>query len=979
MNSVRGLLAASVISIQNSCFIYPACQKCFSRLILDSRRFKCLKCGRTGEAKDASYRYRLSLKIADTNDLFDIVVFGSCLDPFFGVTAENLQRCIQDFNQQSGETNTEVSPGALVQAVEACFIGKRFIFGLKGCAREDGGRSAASSILQNCSRINRSAKNLTACQIFLPNTAVAGFTVISYFHRLLQSAKFRSCNNSSYSPDASSAPIDEPVSELSSLSSLSRNSCSVKSSGRESFLGSWQRSFSLTSSVAWVTAEDFPTLEVGKLVSEQHEQEGRPLASEPRSVSPNNRTLWDLQFCSSSAKEGNKEEGNEFSSQPGWPDSISVTDKLERISSAKPERSHGNSSRLLQHPLEFGVKSIYTKTNSGDYSYPEKSHDSLFHKRDASASNHVNVAEVSQTDSVLWDELPFSESLNEFLARIEDGKSVVTSPSLDAGKRVPRESSKLGVNLNKLDPRQTLVADDLPEASVSGEFLPPARNDSWENVSFACLWSKTNPPSDEVSEYESSCSVLSSAGKECGATCVRPNPHLPVLSRSLQLTSEPLVSESRCVQPKAASIDISKSAWSFLSLQRADEHGEASCLERSKAGVCVRSAQRSCSAGGENKENSFSTPNQRTDLTLTGAWDSDPTAPNNTRRICKRELKLLTDLSENTFGSVNRREMLWNNSFPEGSYNASADLFDPSARQVAKPVEFLNKSCDSLMQEDALTEKVTAPELVLYPGDVPCTRSKRSSYLHRSPPAFCKHSTPVTYSFCDSECSSVSAQDFVPYSQSTPMTKPLCKLWPVGDRSSFVTVFTPKNPTKIHSKCKRSRSSFQNTLLQQLTGRLVKRERPSNRENKEINSSVSQRFLYNSEEWVPPSANKRLKPAASLTLKTGSWAADLPSTCGHTGGNPVSESKETSENGVCSKNERFNLGKAARASTAPVSAGVTEAWCLNDTVLGTCSPSEGKNCLSSANSSRGILEGATGWSPELFFRAQSPFSNKPKC
>ncbi|NWX08202.1 DDIAS protein, partial [Caloenas nicobarica] len=130
MNSVRGLLAASVISVQNSRFIYPACQKCFSRLILDSRRFKCLKCGRTGEAKDASYRYRLSLKIADTNDLFDIVVFGSCLDPFFGVTAENLQRCIQDFNQQAGETNTDVSLGALAQAVEACFIGKRLIFGL---------------------------------------------------------------------------------------------------------------------------------------------------------------------------------------------------------------------------------------------------------------------------------------------------------------------------------------------------------------------------------------------------------------------------------------------------------------------------------------------------------------------------------------------------------------------------------------------------------------------------------------------------------------------------------------------------------------------------------------------------------------------------------------------------------------------------------------------------------------------------------
>ncbi|XP_067173650.1 DNA damage-induced apoptosis suppressor protein isoform X2 [Apteryx mantelli] len=131
MSGGRALLAASVISIQNSCFIYPACQSCFSRLILDSRRFNCLKCGCTGEAKDASYRYRLSLKIADTNDLFDITVFGGCLDPFFGVTAGNLQRYIQDFNQLSGETNKDASPGMLVQAVETCFIGKRFIFGVK--------------------------------------------------------------------------------------------------------------------------------------------------------------------------------------------------------------------------------------------------------------------------------------------------------------------------------------------------------------------------------------------------------------------------------------------------------------------------------------------------------------------------------------------------------------------------------------------------------------------------------------------------------------------------------------------------------------------------------------------------------------------------------------------------------------------------------------------------------------------------------
>uniref|UniRef100_A0A663LK40 DNA damage induced apoptosis suppressor n=1 Tax=Athene cunicularia TaxID=194338 RepID=A0A663LK40_ATHCN len=970
MSSVRGLLAASVTSVQNSCFIYPACKACFSRLILDSRRFNCLKCGYTGEAKDASYRYRLSLKIADTNDLFDITVFGSCLDPFFGVTAENLQRCIQDFNQLSGETHRDASPGELVQAVETCFIGKRFIFGVKVILNPHGGHSAASSVLQNCSRINRSTKTLTACQIFLPNTAVTGFTVISYFHRLLQSSKFRSHNNSSYLPDASSAPVDEPISELSSLSSLSRNSCFVQSSGRESFLGSWQQSFSLTSSVAWVTAEDFPTLEVGKLVSEQHKQEGKSVSAELCTVSHNNQTLWDSQYCSPSVKEGNKE-SNELSSQPSQTDSTS--DKLERLSSSKTECLHGNSSRLLQHPLESAVKSIYAKINNRNYSYLQKSHNSLFYNRDVSASNPVNVAGVSQTDSVLWDELPFSESLNEFLAKIEDGKSVVTSPSLDAGKRALVASSQLGVNINKSYPRQTLVAGDLPEESVLGRFMPPAGNDSWQNI-LACLHSEDFDLTDKVSQCEPSSSVLSSSDKECGASCFIPNVHLPVLSQSLPVTSEPSVSESGYVQPKSANIDISKLSWSFISLQYTAEHGET-CLKRSKSATRVHSAHDSCLAGCENKENYSSTPSLRTDLTLTEAWDSDPATPSNTRRIYKRELKPLTELSENTFKSVNGGEMLWNRIFPEGSYNASADLFDASARAVAKPVEFSNKSCHSLIQEDTLTEKVTAPEFMLYPGDVPSNGSKLSSSLHRSPPAFSTHGTPVTFSFCDSECNSVSARDFVPYSQSTPMTKPFQKLWPVGEKNSFVTIFTPKNPTKIHSKCKRSRSSFQNTLLQQLTGRLGKRERPSNREDKGSNSAISQQFL-NFEEWIPPSANKRLKPTAAL--KTVSWATDLQSTCGHTGRNPISERKEgNSENDVYFQNETLNPGDTARILTTPVSARVPEALFLNDTVLETCSPSEGKNLCSSAYSGS-VLEGATGWSPELFFQARTPFSSKSK-
>ncbi|KAM4906217.1 DNA damage-induced apoptosis suppressor protein isoform 1-T2 [Sylvia borin] len=960
MNSVQGLLAASVISVQNSCFIYPACQNCLSRLILDSRRFHCLKCGCTGEAKGASYRYRLSLKIADTNDLFDITVFGSCLDPFFGITAENLQRYIQGFNQLSGETNTESSTRALVHAVETCFIGKRFIFGVKGCAREDGGHSAASSTLQKCSRIKRSTKNLVACQIFPPNAALTGLTVISYLDRLLQSAEFRSCNNSSSLPDASSAPLDESLSELSSLSSLSRSSCFVQSSGRESFSGCWQQSFSLTSSVAWVTAEDFPTLEVGKLASEQHEQEERPVSAELGSVSLNNQTLWDSQFLISSVKEGDKERDNEPSSQLRRTDGISTTDKLERVPSSNTECSHGNSSKLLLPPLESEIKNNCPKTNSRNDCFPEKSHNSLVCKRDASSPNHVNVAGVSQMDSMLWEELPFSESLNELLARIENGRSVVTSPSLDACKRVHLESSRLGVNLNRSYSRQAV--GDLPAASASGRLFPPAENDSWENTVFAYLQSNANPPSD-VSQYESSPSDLSSTLKEGGA--------------SPPVTPELSISQSRCVQSKEANTDPANSSWSFIR-----QHRETSCLKKSKTDTCVHSACESCLAACDNKEN-CSTTSQKMDLTLTGAQVSDPPTPNNARRIYKKELKPLTELSDNTFKSVSRKELQWNNIFPEGSYNASADLFDASVREVAKPVEFLNKSCNSLIQEDTLTEKVTA-EWVLSPGGIPCNSSKLSSSLHRSPHAFGKHSTPVTYSFCHSECSSVCAQDFVPYSQSTPMTKPLQKLWPVGERSSFVTIFTPKNPTKIHSKCKRSRSSFQNTLLQQLTGRLGKRGRPRNKEEKGSGGSASQHFFNSQlpaslEEWIPPSSNKGLKPTASLNLKTVPWATDLQSTCGHTGRNPISESRKNSENdGNLIQNERLCPGNRARILTTPLCASVTKTSFSNDPVLKTCSPSDGENHLSSGNYSGVVLEGPTIWSPELFFQAQTPFSNKPK-
>uniref|UniRef100_A0A8D2D5K5 Replication factor A C-terminal domain-containing protein n=1 Tax=Sciurus vulgaris TaxID=55149 RepID=A0A8D2D5K5_SCIVU len=92
----RKFLLASVIALQNSSFIYPSCQRCFSRIIFVSKRSSCPKCGCTSEAENANYRYKLSLKVAESNKLYAITVFGSCLDTFFGLTATGLHRILKN-------------------------------------------------------------------------------------------------------------------------------------------------------------------------------------------------------------------------------------------------------------------------------------------------------------------------------------------------------------------------------------------------------------------------------------------------------------------------------------------------------------------------------------------------------------------------------------------------------------------------------------------------------------------------------------------------------------------------------------------------------------------------------------------------------------------------------------------------------------------------------------------------------------------
>ncbi|KAM7330526.1 hypothetical protein ACRRTK_009715 [Alexandromys fortis] len=256
MNRRRRFLLASVLALQNSSFIYPSCQRCFSRIVLDSQRFTCPKCGSSGEAESASYRYRLSLKVAESSRLCVVTVFGSCLDTFFGLTATGLKRYLED----SGETPETLDSGErqslLTTAVENCFVGQSFVFGVTNFGDVCEHDSDPSNFLQPCCQHKGEVRTLVASQMVLPSPHVTGFTVIDYLNQLLHSSNFKKQHCESQECSCHSLSLDHSDSDLSSRCSSGKTSCFLESCGRDDFLRFWQPSLELTSTDSQVTASD---------------------------------------------------------------------------------------------------------------------------------------------------------------------------------------------------------------------------------------------------------------------------------------------------------------------------------------------------------------------------------------------------------------------------------------------------------------------------------------------------------------------------------------------------------------------------------------------------------------------------------------------------------------------------------------------------------------------------------------------------
>ncbi|KAM8977678.1 DNA damage-induced apoptosis suppressor protein [Pelodytes ibericus] len=385
MNGKQKFLGGSVLSIQDSSFAYPACQNCFSRVIHTSSRIECPRCGY--RCTEPSHRYKLSMKVADGCKLYIITVFGRCLDPFFGIGANSLQRHLEDSVPAPGRLAGDQVQELMFRAVDYCFVGRSFLFGVKVPVHNHDPDSP---------------QHMIASQITLPNDGPNGRTVIQHYNQLLQS--FLEGSPPRSKPFSFSSDFDQSLMRLSS----SESSSDVLPDENQAVLDFWPKSFALTSS---------------SLVSSQS----------PCGFSRNRgKSIKSFSL--------DKEDHVGEVSQPGQEDITSdtyiipntSTPKSSCVSISTVSLSRRNSSR--HSPLENTLGSpdfpstLLTKHVSwNSESCPSQGSSSC---SAGLSSKNTRTAGSHQDDGAeVWEDLLFSESLSDLIARVEKQDTQNQSPS----------------------------------------------------------------------------------------------------------------------------------------------------------------------------------------------------------------------------------------------------------------------------------------------------------------------------------------------------------------------------------------------------------------------------------------------------------------------------------------------------------------------------------------------------------------------
>ncbi|XP_046493528.1 DNA damage-induced apoptosis suppressor protein [Equus quagga] len=995
MNRRRKFLLASVLALQNSSFVYPSCQKCFSRVILVSKRSNCPKCGFTGEAENVSYRYKLSLKVAESNKLFGITVFGSCLDAFFGLTATGLHRYIQDPKEIPETLDSDTTQNLLTKAVETCFLGQSFIFGVTNFENQHGQGSDSCNFLHQCPDRRREVKGLVACQMVLPDPGVAGFTVIDYFRQLLQHSDFRKLHGGYQTPNSST----HSSSDLISICDPDSSSCFFESHGRDNFSRFWQLSLELTSSVSQLTGDDdFSASEQNKAIATLPQNRKYISFAEATGSTSFHDAIqgsWGL-VSYMDRKSTTQKLGEELGLQANQPSAvhsshheIGVTDS--NLSPLKMQEPFEPSNTKSFHSA-VEIKTRYSQHELTCHQHHDvDAHPSLQERSTCRPPSSLRVEEIAggsqDCDPEIWDDLPFSESLNKFLAVIESEIAIIPTDASSRKRHINNDVDKLHADHSTLSvtPQRTTGALHTPPIALRSSQTAVKANSGKDNFLSNCetnssLRVQKEPQPDNTAEAVS----ISSNGRDISEYFL-PNTCLSALlpsSKGLRTTLSRKTSPR--ILPYRAEISLklntSESEHSCLNIKYFNGYGEKSLSEVSEkltTFCCRRYYDVSELCNLENKQYSRWPKNQGDSFTICRKLTYPLEA------LCSSPSRSTDTLKEMPYGQINNNLTQNYSTRHESSYNASADLFDDSAEEMDFAIEITKKSQDILLQQGkSLAENHhTESDFSLRSlSENSGQSSQKFSLQNMSASMFLRTCSSPPRFQSDSECDFEDSQDFVPCSQSTPVAG-FHQTRILGIKGAFKKL--PTFYSDLDANYKKTRVSSENDA-QQATSSCPKNIRtPSQKSRSPIISGITQPEVFNNcpsaecletdiDEWVPPTTKKvflsDMLGFQAIGLRKCSAACNSP------------DQKELPRKKLkyvkqrtdkCLIKKELNLKNifptVVTKQKTPNYGSTSSGWISKESILG-CGSCSGVKCSLpfSENWPSSVPETKSAWSPELF-------------
>ncbi|XP_078107816.1 uncharacterized protein ddias [Sander vitreus] len=497
MSVRRALVDCVVLSLQDTCLFYPCCKGCFSRIDVeqqDTTRCRCSKCGSSCLREQVDYRYRLSLRVARDGCIFGVTVFGTCLNPFFGIHASGLQRLVENLDGASTRSTL------LVKAVEDCFIGRHFIFGIKVTKTESepwlGGPVANGSS-------SKEAVHFIATQMILPKaTGLGGCTVVSYYRILLQKAAEYELGSAD--PSKSSRP---PATTLLLIPrrfpASSFNNATLSASGllSQSPQSSQNQDGSLTPTPPWQQS-------LGLVTSSAEQEEGcstQDSGDEDRRQTDNNKTP--------------------DHAPRGYLENNQVTEERALSPLLSLECSSSSSPPFAKYPYSSIAKAVgNSPTLNTWFSPPSPGHNI------PKGFSTRQLTKAFLSSSLVWEDFPFSESLTEFLCENKDFDIVgETEPHLNVQNqdKNARNDLEIGSQDKNISHKSTSVCQSNTQITGSHSQLllditntpAPNGNDFSDQVhknpvGFASMSQARNMCSPECNQEDEKASSLSFENEE---------------------------------------------------------------------------------------------------------------------------------------------------------------------------------------------------------------------------------------------------------------------------------------------------------------------------------------------------------------------------------------------------------------------------------------------------------------------------------